>query len=92
MFVDAVNMLPIGDPISLPQSLGGIVGLAFIEDGSALISLQDDGTLLSWDISQASWKENLCDKVGRNFTKEEWAIYFPDESYRKSCEQWPEGM
>ena len=92
MFVDAVNMFPIGDPISLPQSLGGIVGLAFTEDGSALISLQDDGTLLSWDISQASWKENLCDKVGRNFTQEEWAIYFSDEPYRKTCEQWPEGM
>ena len=24
-------------------------------------------------------------------TKEEWETYFPDEEYRRTCEQWPEG-
>jgi len=33
--------------------------------------------------------EQTCQRVGRNFTREEWERYFPNEEYRKTCERWP---
>jgi hypothetical protein len=36
-----------------------------------------------------SWVKKACQRVGRNFTRVEWAQYFPSEEYRKTCEQWP---
>jgi WD40 repeat protein len=88
---DVAAMLPLGDPISLPQRPMVIQDIAFSGDGNRLISVQGDGTIYAWDISPAAWRDYLCDKVGRNFTQEEWALYFPDEPYRVTCEKWPEG-
>lgn len=87
---DVASRKPLGEPILLPEA-EGFVDIAFGEDGNRLISVQGDGTVYSWDVSPAALKENLCEKVGRNFTQEEWALYFPDEPYHNTCEQWPEG-
>ena len=52
-----------------------------------------------WDISSPEspalitypWLDEViaCQRAGRNFTKEEWAQYFPNDPYRLTCEQWP---
>jgi len=34
---------------------------------------------------------NGCDLANRNLTQEEWQHYLPDESYQKTCPQYPEG-
>jgi hypothetical protein len=39
----------------------------------------------------AEWIRQACYRVGRNLTQAEWALYFPGEDYRKTCEQWPDG-
>lgn len=42
-----------------------------------------------WDLSPQKWIEIACQRAGRNFTRTEWSVYFPNEEYRKTCEQWP---
>jgi hypothetical protein len=37
------------------------------------------------------WIREVCQRAGRNFTQAEWRLYFPDEEYRKICEEWPVG-
>lgn len=65
--------------------------IAFSQDGKTLIASHKDGFVYSWDTDIDSWQNQLCEKVSRNFTQEEWSFYFQDEPYRKTCEQWPEG-
>lgn len=88
---DVDAMLPLGQPIYLPQHPVEIMDIAFSTDGNRLISAQEDGTIYSWDVSPAAWKNILCSQVGRNFTQEEWEVYFPNEPYRRTCEIWPAG-
>jgi WD40 repeat protein len=42
-----------------------------------------------WNLDPSFWIEVSCRRAGRNFTREEWKLYFPNETYRKTCEQWP---
>ena len=37
------------------------------------------------------WIRQACHRTGRNLTGSEWDLYFPDEKYRKTCEQRPDG-
>ncbi|HSG42202.1 MAG TPA: hypothetical protein VLA72_03520, partial [Anaerolineales bacterium] len=46
-------------------------------------------TAYLWNINTDYWLETACQVVGRNFTRIEWEQYFPNEEYRKTCEQWP---
>jgi WD40 repeat protein len=45
-----------------------------------------------WGVSPQIWIENSCQRAGRNFTRAEWAQYFPAEEYRTTCPQWPIGV
>ncbi len=61
--------------------------LAFSPDGKSLATITDK--LVVWDMDPQSWVEKLCERVGRNFTRDEWAQYFPEEPYRVTCPEWP---
>jgi WD40 repeat protein len=41
-----------------------------------------------WEMSPPIWMDQTCKRVGRNFTRAEWEQYFPNEEYRKTCDQW----
>ncbi len=56
-----------------------------------MASGSDDNTIILWDVDPHSWLARACRIVGRNFTRQEWDTYFPDEPYRKTCPEWPEG-
>lgn len=58
--------------------------LVFSPDGKWLT---DGGRFWNMDIHYLL--DIACKTVGRNFTRDEWSIYFPNEEYRKTCEQWP---
>lgn len=75
----------IGKPLT--GSIDSIYSMVFIQDGKTLISASKDGNIL-WDIDPESWVERSCNIVARNFTRAEWKLYFPNEHYRKTCEQW----
>lgn len=89
---DAVSQAPLGEPLSgAASSEWRSAIIDFSPNGKSLISLHEDGMLSTWDVDVASWHRRVCDRVGRNFTQEEWSEYFPDEPYRKTCPQWPAG-
>lgn len=73
------------------EGSGGLVNInsvGFSPSGKTLATGTDDGTIILWDMDPTSWVKKACQRVGRNFTRAEWAYYFPTETYRKTCEQW----
>lgn len=65
-----------------------VESVALSPDGKTLASGSDDSTIILWDMVPSSWVQKACQRAGRNFTRAEWAEYFPNEEYRKTCEQW----
>jgi WD40 repeat protein len=88
---DMETRRPIGEVLA--NSLGGgVTGqtIAFSPDGNTLVSAHSSfSDLVIWDINPQSWIEKTCQRVGRNFTRMEWAKYFPRDEYRVTCPQWP---
>ena len=61
--------------------------VAFSPDGNTLATTSDK--IILWDMNPQSWIEKICQRVGRNFERSEWAQYFPGETYHATCPQWP---
>ena len=79
---------PIGQPLTGHTSM--VTSVAFSPDGKILASGSQDTTIILWEVRPEHWKEQSCQRVGRNFTRAEWERYFPpEEPYRKTCKQWP---
>ena len=76
----------IGGPI--PGHVYAVDKVAFSPDGTKLASKSGD-TIILWDLLSDSWLKKSCQRAGRNFTRGEWEQYFPNDKYRKTCEQWP---
>jgi WD40 repeat protein len=72
---------------SLRGSPTPIESLAFSPDGKTLASSSFD--IILWDLNPQSWMNASCQRVGRNFTRKEWELYFPNEEYRKTCPEFP---
>lgn len=65
--------------------------VAFSTDSRWLASAGDDGKIYLYDMVIESWKEKACELAGRNLTWQEWQTYLPNEPYRVTCPQWPDG-
>ncbi len=63
------------------------VSVAFSVNGKSLIT-NTYGEVSFWDLDPLSWIRISCERAGRNLTEEEWIQYFPNENYRKTCDQW----
>ena len=77
--------------IALKGDEGGVNTLAFSSDGRWLATGSEDGTARLWLMQLGDMLQMACQSAGRNLTREEWRQYFPNEDYRKICEQWQEG-
>jgi len=66
-------------------SAGGSYWVVFDRDGHALVS-GGGATLASFDMRPETWTAAACRIAGRNFTRDEWATYFGDRSYHRTCE------
>jgi WD40 repeat protein len=76
------------DDSSLPTTIRDLV---FSSDHNELIIAADnlaENMIVTLDVSHQVWLEKTCQRVGRNFTRAEWAQYFPDDEYRATCPQW----
>lgn len=67
------------------------VGLILTPDGKHLISGHSDRVIV-WDLDPAAWSATACQIAGRNLSAEEWAKYFPNQPYRRTCSEFPEGF
>ena len=68
----------IGDPITDKLKIIG-----FDVKTNSIIYLDSGGGLIQWklDLDHSEWQELLCQQAKRNFTQEEWDLYFPGEQY-----------
>ena len=71
---------------------GGSGVEVFFNKAGTIFSAGDSvSEVILWDIDTESWQKRACRITGR--TLGEWKWYFGKhgESYRQTCEQWPEG-
>jgi WD40 repeat protein len=64
-----------------------IESIAVSADGSTAVSGARDGLLFIWDLDVASWRSRVCEMVGRNLEKAEWAQYLPGHVPSRTCPQ-----
>jgi WD40 repeat protein len=67
-----------------------VTSVAWSDDGR-LASGSNDGMVRVWQLNPEIWTAEACQRAGRNLTRAEWDLYFPNGDYRKTCDQWPPG-
>ena len=68
---------------------GRITALAISPDGHWLATGDLVGTVRLWTLGPEELMDVACRTAGRNLTRVEWEQYLPEQTYRKTCEQFP---
>jgi outer membrane protein assembly factor BamB len=64
--------------------------LAFSPDGKTLVTTTT-GKIYLWNLDLKSGQLQACEVAKRNFTQNEWKMFFGKEPYHKTCPELPEG-
>jgi WD40 repeat protein/energy-coupling factor transporter ATP-binding protein EcfA2 len=80
---------PEAEPVVLAGHEDPIYAVAFSPDGQWLVTGSDDGTARLWNIKLDALLAQACQTTGRNLSLDEWQRYFPGETYRRTCPEWP---
>ena len=83
---DGVTGKPVGE--ALKGHSGWVQSVAFSPDGKRIVSGSDDDTLRLWNVLD-SWADELCAKLPRNMTRDEWKKWVGDIPYQKQCPNLP---
>jgi WD40 repeat protein len=83
------------EPFNVEQ--GGVGNMAFSPDGGTLAAGYDigdsdgicNGGVVLLDLDLESWQRRAGRMANRNFTRDEWRRYFPDEPYRPTFPDLP---
>jgi WD40 repeat protein len=59
--------------------------LSWHPGGKRLASASHDSSVIIWDLDPESWVRKACRRAGRNLSQAEWAIYYPGETYQRTC-------
>jgi len=88
---DRASHQPIGQPLT--GHISQIFSIAFSPNDKVLASGDVNGSIIIWNLDPHSWIAQSCQRIGRNFTREEWKLYFPGEPYHETCTKgqmrWP---
>ena len=87
---DLTSPSPAGNPLQL-HGRNQILKLIFSPDKKTIATANQDGILRLWPYSAQELIDLACRTSGRNMTLAEWQQMLPDQPYRKTCQQWPEG-
>ncbi|HXO09647.1 MAG TPA: hypothetical protein VN880_16515, partial [Solirubrobacteraceae bacterium] len=74
---------PIGT--TLPGLAQRYVAAAFVDRGTHLVTLDDNGQGYLWDIQPQSWARRACEVAGRTLTRAEWNDALPERAYAPAC-------
>lgn len=84
---------PIGPPLIAHNDNVNVIEID--PSGKILTSASDDGSMVFWRADIESWITNICQRSGRNLSKDEWNEYLtwkgPYDPEYKTCPQWPAG-
>lgn len=75
--------------VTLTRQFEELSSLAISPDGAWFVTGGREGGLRVWSLRLEELMELACRAAGRNLTAAEWRRYFPDQSYRMSCEELP---
>jgi hypothetical protein len=78
---DLDSRLALGEPLEL---MGRNVDALAFDSGGVLRTLSGDRSQ-SLDLSPEHLAATVCEKAGRDITREEWRTYVPDSPYRSLC-------
>jgi WD40 repeat protein len=88
---DIASTNPAGNPRRLPGR-NAIRAVGFLPpDGETLATANQDGVVRLWLPDTQDLIDLACRTSGRNMTLAEWQQVLPDQTYRKTCPQWPDG-
>ncbi len=89
IFWDFASRQPMGEPIKMDS--GRLTTMIFNPVKDRIVLGSTDGSVTFADLDPQSWIEKSCARAGRNFSKSEWELYFPNDPYHITCPQWSTG-
>jgi len=80
---------PAANPVVLRGHEGAVSAVAISPDNHWLVTGSADKTARLWLLQMGELINLARITVGRNFSTEEWKLYFPGEPYRKTFQDLP---
>lgn len=80
---DVQEKRQIGLPLQTKH--GRVYALAFSPDGVSLLSAGWDHQIVLWQVDPAVWSTEICQRLNRELTEEEWAQFMGEEPYTPLC-------
>ena len=80
---------PAANPIVLWGHENAVVAVAISPDNHWVVTGSEDKTARLWLLQTKDLMNLAHTTVGRNFSADEWRLYFPGEKYRKTFDELP---